>query len=62
MKKEITIEREYIVSFGNIKEALGIEGELHSCALWRGLSPREEDAGVSRDKETIQIITRQTNK
>ena len=59
MDKNTIAERQYYVSFGEIKKALGIQGELHSCTLWRGLSPREEEEGVSRDNERIEIVTRE---
>jgi hypothetical protein len=59
MNQEEWIERKYIVSFAEIKKALRLKGELISSELWRGLSPNEEERGVSRDKETIQIVTRE---
>lgn len=57
MKSKETIVRKYYVSFGEIKKALNLQGELHSSALWTGLSPKQEAEGVSRDVETIEIIT-----
>lgn len=57
MKNEVKIVRKYHVSFGELKKALGIKGELVESNLWSGLSPRDEEAGVSRDKETVEIVT-----
>jgi len=57
METKNTIVRKYYVSFGELKKALQLEGELHSSTLWRGLSPVDEENKVSRDKEVIEIIT-----
>jgi hypothetical protein len=57
LKQTEKIVRQYIFSFAEIKKALGIRGELKSSTLWEGLSPNDEEQGLSRDKETIEIIT-----
>ena len=57
VRAESYIVRKYYVSFGEIKWALDLKGELHSSGLWRGLSPKDEEEGKSRDEEIIEIIT-----
>jgi hypothetical protein len=57
VKAETTIVRKYYVTFRELKWALDLKGELHSSDLWRGLSPNEEEEGVSRDEEVIEIVT-----
>lgn len=63
MEKITTVERSYIISIGELKKALGIEGEIHSWELqYEGRSPQKIDEGVSQDTEKIQIITRVDDK
>jgi len=51
------IERTYIISQAEIKEFLGIEGEITSIVLDEGLTVEEIENGKSRDKTTWEIIT-----
>ena len=57
VRAETTIVRKYYVTFGELKRALDLKGELHSSNLWSGLSPKQEEEGVSRDEESVEIIT-----
>jgi hypothetical protein len=57
VRSETTIVRKYYVTFGELKRALDLKGELHSSDLWRGLSPKDEEEGKSRDEEVIEIET-----
>lgn len=46
---EEKITRSFRITELAIKEALGLSGELIRMDLWRGLSPNQEDEGVSKD-------------
>ena len=57
IKTNTTVVRKYYVSFAQLRDALGLKGELHESNLWTGLSPQMKKDGVSRDKEIVEIIT-----
>jgi len=58
-KPFILIDRRYEISSGELKRALGIEGEILGINLWKGRSPNDEAKGVSPDKDTWEIITKE---
>ena len=51
------IHRVYTITSAEIKEYLGIEGDIHSIVLLEGLSPEQEEQGVSPDTSKWQICT-----
>ena len=56
-KPFILIQRRYEISSGELKKALGIEGEIISINLWCGRSSNDIDKGVSPDKDVWEINT-----
>jgi len=54
--KKTKIEKEYVFTRKELKEKLGIEGNISKMDLWSGLSPNDEEKKVSRNK-TEWIIT-----
>ena len=46
---EEKITRSFRITELAIKEALGLSGELVKVSVWRGLSPNQENEGVSTD-------------
>ena len=46
---EEKITRSFRITELAIKEALGLSGELVKVAIWQGLSPNQENEGVSTD-------------
>ncbi len=60
MKTTNIVERKYIISLGELKERLGIKGEIVNWELeFRGRSPNEIAKGKTQDIEEIEITTRQ---
>lgn len=59
MKTETTIERKYYVTIGQLRKALGLKGDFVSSNMYSGLSPNETERGISRDREVIEIVTRE---
>lgn len=49
MRETKEIIRKYYISFGELKKKFGIKGELVRSDLWEGLSPNDENKGISRD-------------
>ena len=59
VKKKIT--REYIFTEKEIKKLFNLKGEIIGLRLLSGLSPKDEDEGVSKDKtkwllETFEMV------
>ncbi len=52
-----TISRDYIFSNKDLKKLLKIKGDIQSIGLWRGLSPNQQERGVSEDKVEWEIVT-----
>ena len=60
MKTTNIIERKYIINLGELKEKLGIKGEIVNWELqFRGRSPDEIAQGKNQDIEEIEITTRE---
>ena len=53
------ISREFIVTQKELKEKLGLKGDIIHIDLWAGLSPIEEDNNISKDKIEWVITTRE---
>ena len=53
------INREYIISSKELKEKLGIEGQVMTMGLMQGRSPEEEKKGKSAEKDTWYITTKE---
>lgn len=49
--------RHYIFTQKQLKAKLNIEGDIESLGLWVGLSPKEEEDGVSTDTTEWELIT-----
>lgn len=61
MRKGIVIiTREYIVSVKELRKIYGLVGEVKSISLYEGRSINEEEQGVSPDKDTYVITTKET--
>lgn len=56
-RRAVKIEREYTISQKELKEKLGITGDVRSAGLFSGISPRDEEAGVSSDNTLFYIFT-----
>ena len=55
---EEKIIRRYIFSQAELKEKLGLEGDIiNTIGLWSGRSPNEEEEGLSSDTDTYFIET-----
>jgi hypothetical protein len=54
-----SIRREYIISSAELKEFLGLEGEICGMNLHTGRSPNDVEKGVSPDKDTWEITTKE---
>ena len=60
MKKgQVIIKREYIVSVKELRKIYGLVGEVESIDLWEGRSTHEEEQGISPDKDTYVIYTKE---
>ena len=66
MKKEraqfTQVNYKYKLTSKELKEKLGLTGEITSMQLWRGRSPNDIDAGKSPDLDEWEICTREVNK
>jgi len=51
------ISRDYIFTNKDLREKLGIKGDIQSITLWKGLSPIQQDKGISEDKVEWEIVT-----
>ena len=51
------IIRRYEFSQKELKEKLGLEGDIASIGMWSGLSPAMEKAGKSKDEEVWYFQT-----
>jgi hypothetical protein len=59
---EISKKTSYIFTQKQLKEILGLEGDISNIGLWRGLSPNEEAQGKSHDIDTYEFVTVSTTK
>ena len=51
------IERRYILTAKELKDKLGIEGEISSVNLWKGRSPNDIEKKKSADLDEWEINT-----
>jgi len=58
----VKIEREYIFSEKKLKQLLKLKGSIMELSLWSGLSPKDEEAGVSNDKTKWMLKTFEVSK
>ncbi len=49
------IDREYIIMSKELKERLGIKGEIKGMSLWKGRSPNDIEKGKSPDDDEWKI-------
>ena len=55
--RKTKVEREYIFTQKELKEKLGMEGDIAQMDLWAGLSPDKEERKVSRNTTEWRITT-----
>ena len=55
--KTTKITRSYIFSQKQLKQALGMEGDIKHIELWAGTAPCDEGKVGIHDKETYNIVT-----
>lgn len=60
MKESTRITREYLFTQKELKEKLKISGNIQNFVLHSGLSPLDEEKGISRDKSIFEIKTVET--
>jgi len=54
-EKYMIINKEYVLTQKQIKAFLGIEGDITSIGLSEGLSPNDEQRGISKDRQKFYI-------
>ncbi len=59
MKQKTVIRRHYTFTQKELKEKLGIIGDIVNLGMWTGQSPNEEAEGKSKDTTTWFIETRE---
>ena len=52
-----TISRSYIFTNKDLKDKLKIKGDVQEISLWKGLSPIQEEKGVSEDRVEWEMVT-----
>lgn len=52
-----SVERLYVFTQKELKEKLGIKGDIEDIAFHSGLSPNEKQEDVCKDKCTWQMLT-----
>ena len=55
--RKTRIEREYIFTQKELKEKLGMEGDISQMDLWKGLSPHKEKTKFFRNRIEWRITT-----
>jgi hypothetical protein len=55
-EKFIIIYKKYILTQGQLKAFLGITGDIEYINLFEGLSPNDEEKGVSKDRQKFEIV------
>lgn len=55
--ENVTINRNYLFTQKELKEKLGIKGDIKEIGLWEGLSPTQEEEGKSKEKTQWAIET-----
>ena len=56
------VNREYIITSKELKDEMGIEGEIIGIELWKGRSPNDEEAGKSPDLDEWRIRSKEITK
>jgi hypothetical protein len=59
MNSEQKVTKRYIISQKELKDKLGLVGDIVKIGQWSGLSPNQEAEKVSKDTEKYYIITAQ---
>lgn len=60
MEQERTVNRNYVFTEKQLKEKLGIVGDIKEMGLWSGRSPQMEKDGESKDNDNWFIQTKNT--
>ncbi len=56
------INRDYKITSKELKDALGIKGDIITISLFSGLSPNDKEKGISHNKDIWDILTEEIKK
>jgi len=60
--QEAIVTRNYVFTQKELKRRLDIQGDIEEVGDWNGLSPNDEEKGVSKDKTSYFIKTTEKQK